>query len=387
VKVYHFSETPYPHVDQARADGYATVRVGLPNRYYDPVKGREVYRERLDDWCLADELGLEIVMNEHHQTPTCTVPAVPIMAGILARQTRRARLLVLGNPIAHRRQPLRVAEEMAMVDVISGGRLECGFVRGVPYENHAINSNGMRMDERFWEAHDLILKAWTSHDDAISWEGRHFHHRQINIWPRPYQQPHPPIWITTSTPSTAERLGRLGYVTATFLTGFAGAKAVFDAYRAGWRAVRGTEAPPDRFGFLGFGYTADTDAEARLGGEKLTWYLAAGRTQNYLPAPGYLSAAAVVAASKESGLRMSPTTRPDVDTQIEVGNMFIGTPDTVFRRIKEFHAHVGGLGHLLLMGHAGPMTHAEVARSLTLFAREVLPRVRELDSAPAAAAQ
>ena len=383
MKVFHFSETPYPHIDQAYKDGFKMVRVGLPNCYYDPVKGRDVYRERLDDWCLADELGLEIVMNEHHQTPTCTVPAVPIMAGILARQTKRARLLVLGNPIAHRRQPLRVAEEMAMVDVISGGRLECGFVRGVPFENQAINSNAMKMDERFWEAHDLILKAWTPHDTPSNWEGRHFHHRMVNIWPRPYQTPHPPIWITTSTPATAERLGRLGYVMATFLTGFAGAKAVFEAYRKGWREMRGTEAPLDRFGFLGFGYTADTEEEARIGGQKLTWYLTSGQTVNYFPAPGYLSAAAVVAARKESGPRMAPTTRPDVDTQLEVGNMFIGTPDTVYRRIKEFHERVGGLGNLLLMGHAGPMGSAEVQKSMTLFAKEVLPRLGELDRVPA----
>jgi alkanesulfonate monooxygenase SsuD/methylene tetrahydromethanopterin reductase-like flavin-dependent oxidoreductase (luciferase family) len=385
MKVFHFSETPYPHIEQAYKDGFPMIRVGLPNRYYDPVKGHDVYRERLDDWCLADELGLEIVMNEHHQTPTCTVPAVPIMAGILARQTRRARLLVLGNPIAHRRQPVRVAEEMAMVDVISGGRLECGFVRGVPYENHAINSNGMKMDERFWESHDLIVKAWTETNCPFNWEGVHFHHRQINIWPRPYQQPHPPIWITTSTPSTAKRLGRLGYNMATFLTGFAGAKAVFESYREGWREARGTEAPLDRFGFLGFGYTAETEEAAREGGKRLTWYLSSGRTVNYFPAPGYLSAAAIVAARSESGARMAPTTRPDVDTQIEVGNMFIGTPDTVYDRIKKFHDHVGGLGNLLLMGHAGPMTHAEVRKSMTLFAKEVLPRVKELTKAPAVA--
>jgi alkanesulfonate monooxygenase SsuD/methylene tetrahydromethanopterin reductase-like flavin-dependent oxidoreductase (luciferase family) len=274
---------------------------------------------------------------------------------------------------------------MAMVDVISGGRLECGFVRGVPFENHAINSNAMKMDERFWEAHDLILHAWKPVDTPTNWEGKHFHHRMINVWPRPYQTPHPPIWITTSTPATAERLGRLGYVMATFLTGFAGAKSVYEAYRKGWRAERGTEPPPDRFGFLGFGYTADTEDAAREGGKKLTWYLSSGRTVKYLPAPGYISAAAMIAARAESGPRMAPTTRPDVDTQLEVGNMFIGTPDTVYRRIKEFYDRVGGLGNLLLMGHAGPMTHAEVRKSMTLFAKEVLPRVKELDKTPAVA--
>ena len=74
------------------------------------------------------------MLNEHHQTPTCVDPAAPIVLGALARLTNKARLLILGNPVANRRQPVRVAEEMALVDILSQGRVECGFVRGVPYE-------------------------------------------------------------------------------------------------------------------------------------------------------------------------------------------------------------------------------------------------------------
>jgi alkanesulfonate monooxygenase SsuD/methylene tetrahydromethanopterin reductase-like flavin-dependent oxidoreductase (luciferase family) len=92
------------------------------------------------------------MLNEHHQTATCLDPAAPIMLGILARETTKARLLILGNPIANRRQPVRVAEEMAMVDNLSRGRIEVGFVRGVPYEISAVNSSPVRMSERFWEA-------------------------------------------------------------------------------------------------------------------------------------------------------------------------------------------------------------------------------------------
>src|SRR5947209_19604097 len=123
-------------------------------------------------------------------------PAAPLVLAALARLTKTARLLILGNPVANRRQPVRVAEEMAMVDVYSRGRLECGFVRGVPYEMSAGNHRPTRMMDRFWEAHDLIVKAWTSHYGPYIWEGKYFHHRQVNIWPRPYQEPHPPIWIT-----------------------------------------------------------------------------------------------------------------------------------------------------------------------------------------------
>jgi alkanesulfonate monooxygenase SsuD/methylene tetrahydromethanopterin reductase-like flavin-dependent oxidoreductase (luciferase family) len=120
----------------------------------------------------------------------------------------------------------------------------------VPYEVLPANSNPVRMNERQWEALDLILKAWTTHDGPFSHEGRFFHYRAVNIWPRPYQQPHPPIWISTTSPSGAARVGARGYVQATFLTGFDGTRAVFDAYRRGWReAGRGSDVPVHRLAF------------------------------------------------------------------------------------------------------------------------------------------
>ncbi len=132
MQAWHFSENAYPYLpDESTFD---SIRVTLPNKYYDPKIGADLYHRYIDEWLIAEELGIEIMANEHHQTATCVDPAVPIVMGILARETKTARLLILGNPIANRNQPVRVAEEMAMIDVISRGRLELGFVRGVPYE-------------------------------------------------------------------------------------------------------------------------------------------------------------------------------------------------------------------------------------------------------------
>src|SRR5438128_2726302 len=154
--------------------------------------------------------------------PGTTAP--PTSALFPAPGSRPSRWPVT-SPISNRREPVRVAEEMAMVDVYSRGRLECGFVRGVPYEISAGNHRPTKMMERFWEAHDLIVKAWTSHDGPFNWEGKYFHHRQVNIWPRPYQGPHPPIWITALSPSSAREVGARGYILARFLTGFEGNSA------------------------------------------------------------------------------------------------------------------------------------------------------------------
>ncbi|MFM2128810.1 MAG: hypothetical protein RL477_356, partial [Pseudomonadota bacterium] len=126
MKAYHFTEMPYPCLD-AVADR-DTDYVNIPNRVYDPATGAGLYSRYLDEYAIADELGLELMLNEHHQTPTCLDAAVPLMAAVLARITKRARILVLGNPVANREDPVRIAEEMAMIDVISRGRLDCGFV-------------------------------------------------------------------------------------------------------------------------------------------------------------------------------------------------------------------------------------------------------------------
>src|SRR5260370_34510956 len=114
MKTWYFSECPYPNLPDPST--YDSIRVSLPNELYDPAVGAGLYDLYLDLWQQADERGLDVMTNEHHATATCLVPAVPIIAGILARTTKRARILILGNPIANRRDPLRVAEEMALID-------------------------------------------------------------------------------------------------------------------------------------------------------------------------------------------------------------------------------------------------------------------------------
>src|ERR1700685_2107370 len=142
MRAWHFSENAYPYLPPAET--YPSIRVSLPNQIYDPTKGAALYDRYIEEWLIAEDEGVEIMVNEHHQTATCVDPAAPLMLAALARITTKARLLILGNPISNRRDPIRVAEEMAMIDVLSRGRLEVGFVRGVPYELAAANSNPVR---------------------------------------------------------------------------------------------------------------------------------------------------------------------------------------------------------------------------------------------------
>jgi alkanesulfonate monooxygenase SsuD/methylene tetrahydromethanopterin reductase-like flavin-dependent oxidoreductase (luciferase family) len=378
MKAWHFSETAYPYLPPA--EEYESIRVTLPNRIYDPEKGAALYDRYIEEWLIAEEEGVEIMLNEHHQTATCVDPAAPLMLAALARLTRKARLLILGNPISNRRQPVRVAEEMALVDVMSHGRLEAGFVRGVPYEIAAANSNPMRSNEREWEALDLIIKAWTSHDGPFSHEGRFFHHRMINIWPRPFQQPHPPIWISTTSPDGAAHVGARGFVQATFLTGFAGTRAVFDAYRRGWHeAGRGGAVPIHRLAYAALVYVAPDEAAARTGAEKLLWYITSNKVSpHFANPPGYVPIEANLRMLRGgvhplSAFRSNAT----VEAAIAAGIMFAGTPDQVYRQLKKVYDYVGGFGHLLIMGQAGFLEHEDTVAGIRNFAREVYPRLKE----------
>ncbi len=378
LKTWFFTEDCYP--DLPDSDSYESIRVELPNRLCDPENASRLYHQYLDLWCAADELGLEIMLNEHHQTATCMVPAAPIMLGILARQTERARLLILGNPLPNRNQPVRVAEEMAMVDVISRGRLECGFVRSVPYEAAAANILPYKGTERLWEAHDLILKAWTTHDGPFNFEGRWYHHRQVNIWPRPWQQPHPPVWITTGSAGSTKPVARHRHVAAVFLAGYGRVRPIFDAYRENYRAFHGNHAPLDRLAYCALIHVGGNEREATDGANHLMWYMQANKVaEQWRNPPGYHPpqlSASLMRGARVSGTGAAYST--ELGEHMRRGNVFAGTPDQVFEQIRAFWEYSGGFGHLLMMGQAGHLSAERTLRSMTLFNNEVYPRLREL---------
>ena len=374
MRAWYFSENAYPYLPDEST--YDSIRVSLPNQNYDPKIGADLYHRYFDEWQLADELGLDVMVNEHHQTATNLNPSAAVPLGVLARITKNARILILGNPIANRRDPVRLAEEMAMIDNYARGRLEVGFVRGVPYEVFAANSNPVRMTERLWEAHDLIIKAWTTHDGPFNWEGKYFQYRSVNIWPRPYQQPRPPVWITTMSPAQTERTAELGHTAAVFLTGYDATRAIFQRYRAK-RAELALPMTDDRLAYAALVYVGDTDEAGYAGAQKLMWYMTANKVSpQYRNPPGYSSAAATVAQMR--GQSMLFDRKAPLEACIEQGIIFAGNPDTVYAQIKRHYDAVGGYGNLLVMGQAGFLEHEETARGITMFAREVYPRLREL---------
>lgn len=391
MKVWHFSEMAFhPGWDEL---GHS-LRNSIPSRVADPKIVADLYNRYLDEWALCDEIGLNIMVNEHHASATCLDSVCTVPLAILARETRKARLLCLGMPIANRFDAVRVAEEYSMIDVISRGRVEMGFVKGSPLEIAPANSSPVDLMDRFWEAHDLILKAMTTHDGPFNWEGKHYQYRQVNVWPRPYQAPHPPVWITCGSQGTAKAVAEKGYVIGVLNTGYTRTPGIFHAYRK--RAAElGREAGPDRFAYMALVGVGETKEEGYRRAHEIADYSRTTPRANswdfdppgYNPPPlsGKIMAAA---AAKGPGVSVFPVearsggridvTKATVDQFIDAGLVFAGTPDMVFDQIKEFHAHVGGFGHLLMMGQGGHISHADTVANLKLFSKEVLPRLSEL---------
>jgi len=388
MKVWHFSEMAYP---PAWAAGHelGSFRITLPNRLADPERVADIYHRHFDEFMLCDELGINIMLNEHHSTATCLNAAVPLTLAILARITSKARLLSLGTPIANRPDPVRVAEEMAMVDVISRGRLEMGLVKGAPYEIAPANSNPTRLMDRFWEAHDLILKALSPEPGPFSWEGEFFHYRNVNIWPRPWQQPHPPVWITGLSPHSGRAIAERGHVAAALLSGGI-ASGMFDAYRR--RAAElGWVAPPDRFAYCALVGLGHDEAEGRRRADEVAGYVRTAPivAEPFRNPPGYAPVPANVQALKAGpqkfvarvktvdGRDVDPTSG-SVQEFIDARTVFAGTPDQVFEQIKQFTQEVGGLGHLIIMAQGGTLGYKDTCENLRLFAKEVMPRLGEI---------
>jgi len=288
---------------------------------------------------------------------------------------------------------VRVAEEYSTLDVISRGRVEMGFVKGAPFEVTPANSNPADLTTRFWEAHDLILKALSTHDGPFTWEGEYYQYRNVNIWPRAIQEPHPPVWINSQSPNSARGVAERGYVTATFLLGLP-AREVFATYRKRYAEVFRRAPAADRLGYAAMIAVSKDRSEAARKAEEMRGYLKSlpRSAEPFKIPPGYGSVAdfgrLLRGPNKGRVTESRPHSLPDGrsvhhnasdDELAQIGMLFSGTPDDIFNQIKAFHKYVGGFGHLMIMAQAGSLNHADTVENLELFAKEVYPRLGELN--------
>jgi alkanesulfonate monooxygenase SsuD/methylene tetrahydromethanopterin reductase-like flavin-dependent oxidoreductase (luciferase family) len=372
VRFFSFHLMPYPNLPEDY-DGPAWIT--CPNEFYDPALGHRLYNRYIDELILAEELGFDgVCVNEHHQNAYGNMPSPNLIASILARQTSRVKIAVVGNALPLYDPPTRVAEEFAMIDVISGGRLIAGFVVGGGPEYYSFSINPAEARERFAEAHDLILRAWTE-PGPFEFTGKHYRIRYVNPWPRPLQQPHPEVWIPgVGSLETIEFVARHRYA-------YMGIPYFhFDVFERAYRTFRaaceaeGYEADPLQMGFLAPIYVSDTDESARAEYEEHFWYFA----KRLLPGiaispPGYFSP-----RSLPNILRGGPAfllNVKDWDEVVAGRYAIVGSPETVTARLTEDLARLGS-GNLLGLFQLGTLPADLTRQSMGLFAEQVMPRLR-----------
>jgi alkanesulfonate monooxygenase SsuD/methylene tetrahydromethanopterin reductase-like flavin-dependent oxidoreductase (luciferase family) len=434
----YFTERPYRYVpnDEVIKNGF----FGIENKHFDSAKGAQLLNEYLDEKVLAEELGFDgVMLNEHHDTAFCMGSVMNVEASILARITKRVKIVLLGNPIPIVGNPLRLAEELGIIDMISGGRLVSGWVRGGGSEQFASNANPAFNRELFNEAHEVIMQAWTK-PGPFRYEGKHFHYRFIDPWCLPLQKPHPPIWIPgLLSPETVEWCAQHRYPYIALATFLEPTVELWNFYRDA-AAKQGYQVGPENFGYLQKVYVAETDEKAReiakydmFGGAGIGYSLF-GRPQFMFP-PGYNSKAATAriatqfsdpdsgegspwaslgnpggnGAEQKNGHANGGSAREQVSSaqvdhrsavwqerektvdvaavrkqvfdafpQVEHSMQVIcGTPDTVIKKLRVV-LEVLRPGIFAFWQNDGPISKEYRINNIKLLAKEVMPAVRQI---------
>ena len=379
MQVILFHLMSYADLDFEATKDHETVWVNLPNKYFDPVKGHQLYNRYLDELEYGEVLGFDgVAVNEHHQTAYGLMPSPVVMASALARRTKKVKIAILGSALPLREHPITVAEEHAMIDVITGGRLISGFVRGIGAEYHTFGINPTISHDRFHEAHDLIVQAWTR-PGPFSFTGRHYNLEYVNLWPRPFQNPHPPIWVPSQGSKETIDWAALPDHRYTYLQTFSPA-AVVEKYLQAYRDTAqgyGYEAADSQLGWAVPVYVSDTDDQARKEA-KVHFELFRNRLlkmpiEMLLP-PGYTSRDSLKNLMKAKASLSQELT---IDKAIEMGMFVCGTANTV-RQMLEDHWSKMHFDNLLTMMHFGSLPQDLTKRSMEMFAKDVLPHIQKL---------
>ena len=381
IEVFWFSEQPYGHITVEDIEGYESGRLGFPNTFFDPIKAHELYNQYHEQYAWADEVGFDGIMsNEHHSSYWCMKPSVNLDAAVIAKITKNVKIAMLGNVIAVT-DPIRMAEEIAMLDCYSGGRVISGFVRGTAVESLVGGIVPAENRERFEEAHDLILKCWTT-PGPFRYEGKYYHYRAVNPWVLPMQKPHPPVWFPgLSSPESVVWAARHQHPYMNLGSLLDYTEQLRGVYVDTAKEV-GFQPGPEHFGYLLRVLVADTDEKAQEIGRSFMWteeHRNKGPREHNDP-PGYQSREAVqiqrtLPGAGGFGKRMSYEELQEVD------NLIVGSPDTVTRKLSGIVERLNP-GWLHIYGNEGGMAHEDVMRSIELLGREVIPALHEIQLQP-----
>ncbi len=384
VKFCWFNLMPWPDLPDDFRESHRSVWVDIDSTLFDPERANAVYHEYMDQLEFAEEMGFDAIgVNEHHQNGYGIMPSPNIIAAGLARRTSKAAIAVIGNSIALYNPPIRVAEEFAMLDVISGGRLIAGFPVGTSMDtNYCYGQIPALTRDKYAEAHELIMRAWHE-DEPFAFDGKYNQLRYVNCWPKPIQKPNPPIYVPgggsiETWDFVLENDYNYSYLS---FSGYKAGKILMDGY---WERVAQLDKDdaPGRASFAQIICVADSDAEAEaLYAEHMLYFF--NRCLHVFPgfadAPGYrtiktIKAGVLSQVRKENQKTFQNLTWKDL---VEGGYVIAGSPDTVAEEMEHMIRELR-LGTVFTLLHMGDMPDWKTRYSTQLFAEKVMPRLRDI---------
>ncbi len=384
MKFTWFNLMPWPDLPDDFRENNRSVWVDIDSKLFDPERANAVYHQYMDQLELADSLGYDAIgVNEHHQNGYGIMPSPNLIAAGLARRTSKAAIAVIGNSIALYNPPIRVAEEFAMLDCISGGRLIAGFPVGTSMDtNYCYGQIPALTRDKYNEAHELIMRAW-SEPEPFAFDGKYNQLRHVNCWPKPIQKPHPPVYIPGGGSIETWDFCLDNDYNYSYLSfnGYLAGKMLLDGY---WNRVaeRGKDNSPYRASFAQTICVANSDAEAEeLYAEHVLYFY--NRCLHVFPgfadAPGYrtvktIKAGALSQLRRSNQTMLSSLTWKDL---VDGGFIIAGGPDTVRERMEDM---IKGLriGTVFCLMHVGNMPDWKTRLSTQLFAEKVMPQLRNM---------
>lgn len=380
VRVFFHSQQPYSHVTEEDLSKYPSGRLDFPNTYFDPEKAHTLYNQYHELYAWADEVGIDGIMtNEHHASYWNMKPSANIDAAVISKITHRVQIAILGNIIPVN-DPVRMAEELAMLDCYSGGRLISGFVRGGAVETLMAGMDPTENRERFEEAHDLIIKCWTK-PGPFRFEGKYYQYRVVNPWVLPMQKPHPRVWFPGgSSPESVIWAAKHQYSYMNLGALIELTTELKQIYIDTAREV-GFKPGPEHFGYQMRALVADTDEEAQELGRGFLWtqsHRMRGPIEHTDP-PGYQSRVASSMMARRAGGGGGPVMT--YEKLQEVNAIVVGSPETVTKKLASTIEQLSP-GYLILIGSDGDIPHQNVMRSIELLGREVVPALHEIKLQP-----
>ena len=396
MKVFVFDLLAYDaNLDHLKGDD-PELPYPLAKRHFDAATAMRTYEEHLDAWEALDRFGYDGVgFNEHHCSPYGLMNSPNLMASAAAQHTKRLKLLIYGN-LLPLHEPLRLAEELAMIDCLSKGRLIYGFARGIPREYQVHNVPLAESRARFEEAFDIITRAWT--EEVFSYEGRFWSYRDVAMWPRPVQQPHPPIWVPViGSKESIEFAARHNLSITPGLGRHRGLRDDIIRFYATCLRAAGHKITPDHLSLGITAYVADSKAQAlkEYGPHILYFNRTLFSHGNFTETErqretGYASQSSTDYVRPENQ-RAAANLREDfrhmtmADLERQAETMPLGTADEVVERIIDA-AESAGANQVQIAMNRGALPHDLFMAQIERFAREVLPRLQahEVKTVPAA---